>query len=82
MDLLLPDDIKTVIERQHEQVSGEVGDVVPHDVAFEAGRWRDAGLVDDSAQPPDDLAGHEGNVGSRQGHGRLGHDLGLEQVSQ
>lgn len=74
-----PDDIKTVVEWQHEEVSCEVGDVVPHDVALEAGRWRNAGLVDNPAQPPDDLASHQGHVGSRQGHGSLGHNLSLKQ---
>ena len=77
-DQSAPDDIQTIVKGQHEKVSRKVGNVVPHDVAFEASGGRDASLVNDPAQAPDDLPRDESNVGSRQRHGSLGHDLSLQ----
>lgn len=38
----VPGDVKAVVERQHEQVPGQDGDVVPVHVLLQKGSWRSA----------------------------------------
>merc|ERR1719427_1465299 len=69
--------VQTVVEGEHEEVAGQVGDVVPHDVLLQLAGGGDAGLVDYTAQPPDNLPRHQLHVSSRQADRGLGHHLGL-----
>lgn len=73
----MPHHVQTVVKGQHEEVSAQVSDVIPHDMLLQARGRRNAGLIDDSTQSPDDFPGNKSDVGGRQGHCRLGHDFCL-----
>lgn len=48
-------DVQGVVEGQHEHVASQDGDVVPHQVLLQRGRWRQARLVYDLTHPTDNL---------------------------
>lgn len=48
--------VQGVVERQHEHVASQDGDVVPHQVLLQRGCRRQARLVDYLTHPTDNLA--------------------------
>lgn len=47
--------VEAVVEGEHEKITGQVSYIVPHNVLLQLAGRRDAGLVDDTTQPPDHL---------------------------
>jgi hypothetical protein len=72
--------IERVVERQHQEITKENGDVVPYRLLFQGGRRRETRLLDQTAQSSDDLAREEQRIGTGQGHGRVGEDLGRQRA--
>ena len=50
------DDVERVVEREHEQIAKEDGDVRPHGLLLERGGRRQARLLDEAAETRDQLA--------------------------
>lgn len=48
--------IQGIVEGQHEHITCQDGDVVPHQVLLQCGRWRQAGLVYDLTHPSNHLS--------------------------
>ena len=71
------DDVQGVVEREHEQIAEQYGDVGPHRVLLESGRRRGARLLDEATQTPDEFARDERALGGGERHGRVGEYLGL-----
>lgn len=72
--------VEAVVEREHQQVTGQDGDVVPHEVLLENGRRAGARLLEHPAQPGDHLAGDQLGVGSCESDCRVCHYLCLGRV--
>lgn len=43
--------VQAVVERQHQQVSGQDGNVIPHEMLLEDSGWTGAGFLQDPAKP-------------------------------
>ena len=61
----MSDDIQTIVEGQHQQVSSKISNVVPHDVLLQRSGGADACLINDTTEPPYDLSGHQGHISRR-----------------
>lgn len=56
--------VQRVVEGQHEHVTGQDGDVIPHQVLLQGGRGRQTRLIDDLTHADDHLPDRHGS-----GHG-------------
>lgn len=73
----MANDVEAIVERQHQQVSGQNGNVVPHEVLLEEMRWIGARLVHDATHAANHLFGDQLYVGRCKRDRCVGHDVHL-----